>query len=184
MGLCVCANTHCSINPSGLSVFAVIDSRVLVPMNTDILRALVFLRLTSNLIVLLCKWISLFLSLMQIANVSCFIEFNRVDTWSSRRCGCLWYLLSSVITRQWSMLLLLAWSDFLSLQATRASDFSRDCFHHLNHIPLEVRLMIGRTVVILISCLHSVPKRVLLSFQCLHVAVFSEIPVWLLYFWV
>ncbi len=83
-----------------------------------------------------------------------------------------------------SMLLLVAWLDFLSLQATRASDFSRDCFHHLNHIPLEVRLMTGRTVVILISCLHSVPKRVLLSFQCVHVAVFSELPVWLLYFWV
>lgn len=63
-----------------------------------------------------------------------------------------------------SMLLLVAWLDFLSLQAMRASDFSRDCFHHLNHIPLEVRLMTGRTVVILISCLHSVPKRVLLSF--------------------
>jgi hypothetical protein len=25
---------------------------------------------------------------------------------------------------------------------------------------------------------------VLLSFQCVHVAVFSELPVWLLYFWV
>jgi hypothetical protein len=81
-----------------------------------------------------------------------------------------------------SMLLLVAWLDFLSLQATRASDFSRDCFHHLNPIPLEVCLRTGRTVVILIICFHLVPKRVLLSFQCVHVAVFSELPVWLLYF--
>ncbi len=133
-----------------------IDSRVLLPMNTNVLRALVFLRLTSNLIVLFvfinlsvslsCRLL-IFHALLNSTELILEAAEDVVDYGI-----CCHPLLPNNDSDYLSMLLLVAWLDFLSLQATRASDLSRDCFHHLNHIPLEVHLMTGRTVVILISC--------------------------------